>query len=660
MTVRTGSSTNSSTLSAGSRPDLTSVVGPPRVAAHEAIDEPGKPSTFDNMDQRVGCCSGPDGENIAYAVVGQGPVLVLAAWWTSHLELDWQNEELRSFILGLAENHTVVRYDRSGVGMSDRGERAYDLDHEAAQLGAVIDAVGADSVDLLGISCGGPPCVQVAVERPDQIRHLVFFGSYLDGRSISDADTRDALRGLVAANWGLASQTLTSVFLPDSHAVTARRFASVQRHTATSEVATELLQLTFNMDVSTSAPSAAQPALVLHRTHDQVIERHCGEQLASALPNAEFRALEGRAHLPWAERPLELVAYIERFLLGATSSAPTRQLATVMFLDIVDSTTLLDQLGDQVWRQRLDVFQELLTAEIAHCSGRIVKDTGDGALVVFDLPGDAIDFATVIRRRSRSIGLALRSGIHTGEIEIRGDDITGRAVVVASRVCDLADADVVLVSGTTVDLAAGRGFRTEPRGDHSLKGIPGPVPIHEAEPLPGVRGRAGDGRPRFERSGTVWTVTFEGSETSLPNSKGIQDLATLCARPGEDVDVTSLMDGVDAPTRSTGFDVLDRDAIEAYRTRLGVIEVELDDADAVGDSATSERLDGERAALIEQLRSASGLGQRTRRMGDDVERARKAVSARVRAAIDKIAESNPSLSDHLHETISTGRYCRYD
>ena len=622
--------------------------------------EPGHGRTsVGRMDQRVGRCTGPDGEEIAYAAVGEGPVLVLAAWWTSHLELDWQNDDFRSFILGLAERHTVVRYDRSGVGMSDRGERAYDLEHEAAQLGAVIDAVGVDSVDLLGISCGGPPCVKLAADRPDQIRRVVFFGSYLDGQSISDSDTRDAVRDLVAANWGLGSQTLTSVFLPDSTAVTARRFASVQRHTATSKVATELLQLTFDMDVSDIASQVSQPALVLHRARDRVVEQHCGEQLASVLPDAEFRSLEGRAHLPWAERPLELVADIEQFLRGASSPAPTRQLATVVFLDIVDSSRLMTQLGDQVWRQRLDLFTELVAAEVAHCSGRVVKDTGDGALAVFDLPGNAIDFATAIRRRSRSIGLGLRAGAHTGEFEVRGDDIAGRTVVTASRLCDLATTDEVLVSATTVDLAAGRGFRTESRGNHSFRGIPDPVAVHAAEPLPGGAPEVGDTRPRFERSGSAWTVSFEGVEMSIPHSKGVQDLATLCADPGVDVDVATLMDGADAPARSTGDDVLDREAIAAYRNRLGAIEDELDDADADGDAARSERLDAERAALIEQLRSASGLGQRTRRMGDDVERARKAVSARVKAAIDKIAESDPPLAEHFHEHISTGRYCRY-
>lgn len=612
------------------------------------------------MDQVVARCSGPAGEEIAYATVGSGPALVLAAWWTSHLELDWQNQELREFVLALAENHTVIRYDRPGVGMSDRDDRDYDLPTETGHLEAVVSASSFDSVDLLGISCGGPPCVQLAADRPHLVRRIVFVGSYLDGHTITDEATQRVVRDLVAANWGLGSKALTSVFLPDSDAVTARRFASAQRHTATAQVAADLLQLTFDMDVTQVAPNVSQPALVLHRAGDHVVTVDSGRRLAEELGDAEFRLLEGRAHLPWAECAPDLVDLIESFLLdGAAAHAPTRSLTTVAFVDIVESSRLMTQIGDDLWRQRLDAFHDQVALEATATGGTVVKDTGEGALLTFALPGDAIAFASSIRRAARQLGFGLRSGIHTGEVELRGPDISGRTVLVASRLCDLAPADGVFVSATTAELSAGRGYRMIDAGSHQLKGIGDPVSVLEVEPLGDHLTAQRILGLKFRRSGTSWDIHFGSRSVTMRNTKGIIDLATLVGSPGADVDVVELMDGAAGWKRSTGGDVLDERAIAAYRDRLGEIEVALDDADARGDVAVSDRIDDERAAIIGQLRAASGLGNRTRRLGDDVERARKAVSARIRDAIERIAVADAELGAYLQQTVTTGRYCRY-
>ena len=618
------------------------------------------PGYVEPVEQHVGSCPGPGGEEIAFAIVGSGPVLVLAAWWTSHLELDWQNDELRGFVQGLAENHTVVRYDRPGVGMSSRAERTYDLATEVATLEAVVEATGADQVDLLGISCGGPPCVHLAQRHPELVRRMVFFGSYLTGTRISDAPTRKAVRDLVASNWGLGSQTLTGIFLPDSDRPTARRFSSAQRHTATAEVAANLLQLTFDMDVAEVAPQVSSPSLVLHRRGDNVVEADRGKELADALPDADFRMLDGRAHLPWAEGSDELIAVIDGWLTGGPAATPaTRRLATVVFVDIVESTRMLDRLGDEAWRHRLDELGQLLADEAASHSGVVVKDTGDGAMLTFELPGDAIAFALAVSPKARKLELGLRGGVHTGEVEVRGTDITGRSVVIASRLCDLAPDGGVYVSATAAELAAGRGIAMRPVGPRDLKGVPDPVTVLDASPDDSPPLDPTPGGPRFTRAGGVWQLDYDGTEATVRHSKGVGDLATLVSSPGRDIDVVELMDGPDTAGRASGDEVLDRPAIEAYRRRLGEIESELDQADARGDTERSARLDEERGALIDQLRTASGLGGRTRRMGDDVERARKAVSGRIRDAIAKITDVHPTLGGHLSEQITTGRCCRY-
>lgn len=611
------------------------------------------------MDQRVAVCEGPNGEEIAYATVGEGPALVFSAWWTSHLELDWQDPNVRDFIHALAETHRVVRYDRPGVGMSGRDERLFTLASEVDYLRAIIDTVSPDEpVDVFAASCGGPPAVSVAASTPERIRRLVFWASFADGDEITDAATADALEALVRASWGMGSQTLANVFVPDADASTARRLAGLQRHTASAEVAARLLRLTYEMDVTDVVGEVGQPSLVMHRERDKTIPSKLSADLAEALPEGALHLLEGRSHIPWTDDAIDTAATIRAFLTdGRATVAPTRKLATVVFADIVGSTSAMGEVGDDRWRTRLDVLGRLLAEEAEPRAGTLVKDTGDGALATFELPSDAFDWAVTVRRRAHEHGIPLRIGIHTGEVELRGDDVTGHAVVVASRLCDLAAAAQIRASATAVDLTAGRGFRTTALGAAQLKGIDGAVSSFDVEPLP-VRAD-GPVIQRDGRDGKDWRVAFRGTEATVRDSKGVADLATLVERAGTDIAAVVLMDGPDALPRSGGDDMLDASAIAAYRQRLGEIASELDQADEAGDATRSETLEAERAALLDELRAASGLGGRTRRMGDDVERARKAVSGRIRDAINRIAEVHPELGIHLAESVSTGRECRY-
>jgi len=606
------------------------------------------------MEQRVALCRGPAGEEIAYATVGRGPVLVLAAWWTSHLELDWQNEELRDFLLVLAEDHTVVRYDRPGVGMSGRDERAYDLATESGHLEAVIDAVGAEQVDLFGISCGGPPCVDLAVRRPDLVRRLVFFASYANGNNISTPETLEAVRNLVAANWGLGSSALTSLFLPDSDGMTSRRFAASQRHTTSADVAANLLQLTFEMDVSDIAPAVDRPALVIHRKNDGAVKLALGRDLAGLLPQAELRVHEGRAHLPWAENGSAVANDVREFLDGRINrSSVNRRLTTVVFVRIADSASTMQTFVNEPWSDRLDAFGKAVTEQANRRGGTIVKDLGGGSLVTFDTPSDALSFAIAVRSRSRTHDIDVRTGIHTGEVDQTGSAITGRTVVVAARLCDGAGAGEIHTTATVVDLAAERGFRKFELGSRTLKGVRGEVVVLEVEPL---IEQSDSATPRFTRDGDRWNIRFAGTSVRVRHSKGISDLATLVASTGQDVDVVTLMGG---HARATGAQMIDDTSLRAYRKRLGEIERALDEADTAGNSESSAGLEDEKTALLRELRAATGLGGRTRRIGDDVERARKAVSGRIRDAISRIGKEDSSLGSHFAETVTTGRHCRY-
>ena len=455
---------------------------------------------------------------------------MLAAWWTSHLELDWQNDELRNFVEDLARNHTVVRYDRPGVGMSDRGDRPYDLETEVGHLQSVIERRGGRARS----TCSGSPVVVRPVWSwrpgdPELVRRLVFFGSY--ARRPTDHPTPDPGGASVPSSrrtgvWGAGRWRglPPRLRLADRPPLLPRSAPHRQRRGGGRPAAADLRHGRVGIH-----RSVGQPTLVLHRRHDQVIEAHLGRDLAERLPEAEFRELEGSAHQPWGEQQGDVVAAIEEFLTDGTATTPvTRHLATVVFLDIVDSTAQMSGLGDQPWRSRLDALHGLIEREAAPRGGTVVKDTGDGAMLSFALPGDALGFATTIRGRASSLDLTLRVGVHAGEVEMRGDDITGRTVVIASRLCDLAPPGRVYLSATTSDLAAGRGAAVREVGSHELKGIPEPVMVVEADPDAAVGDGAADGGsiPTFERSGSVWTISFDGSEVTVPHSKGVADLAT--------------------------------------------------------------------------------------------------------------------------------------
>jgi pimeloyl-ACP methyl ester carboxylesterase len=508
-----------------------------------------------DVQQTIRHTTAPGGEEIAYASVGDGPVLVIAAWWTSHVELDWQDPDLRSFVETLAQRHTVVRYDRPGVGMSSRGDRPYDLDGETAYLNAVIDAARRDAraeqIDLLGISCGGPGSVRVAAERPDVVRNLVLFGSYETGSEIGDDPTRRALVDLVRANWGMGSQTLTTIFLPGAEPDTIRRFNRSQRETATPEVAAALLELTFALDAADYTARVDAPTLVLHRSRDVVIGSRLGEQLAERIPGAEYRELEGNVHVPWSGDQRAALEHIERFLTGEGPGVrPQRRLATVCFIDIVGSTTILSEIGDARWRERLDALQKVIIDEATSRDGAYLKDSGDGAMLTFTMPGDAFDFAIAVRGRAGALDLPVRIGVHAGEVEIRGDDITGITVVIASRTADLAGADQIFATKSTVDLAAGGGVQSVDVGERDLKGIAGRRDLVEIAPRRAAVPAADVASPgdlirfgEYEIDPVAYQLRRGGQPIDI-EPQVFEVLTYLATRPGELVTREQLLDNV--------------------------------------------------------------------------------------------------------------------
>ena len=238
---------------------------------------------------------------LAYEVRGDGPPLVAPAWWVSHLELDWQSPGVRRFWEGVAENYTLIRYDRLGVGMSDRIVRDSDLtlDGEVAMLRALLDELELDRVSLIGGSSGACTAIAFAAAFPERVERLVLYGSYPHGDALTAPGVADAILAAVRAHWGLGSRLLGDIFLGGADSAEHERFARLQRESATAETAAALLSLVYRLDVRAHLPLVRQPTTVVHRRDDRAVPYRLGREVAAAIPGATFIPLQGSSHFPW-------------------------------------------------------------------------------------------------------------------------------------------------------------------------------------------------------------------------------------------------------------------------------------------------------------------------------------------------------------------------
>jgi pimeloyl-ACP methyl ester carboxylesterase/DNA-binding CsgD family transcriptional regulator len=238
---------------------------------------------------------------LAYEVRGDGPPLVAPAWWVSHLELDWQSQDVRRFWDGVADKYTLIRYDRLGVGLSDRTVRDADLtlDGEIAMLRALLDELELDRVSLIGGSSGSCTAAAFAAAFPERVERLVLYGSYPRGDALTAPGVNDAIVAAVQAHWGLGSRLLSDIFLGDADAAERERFARGQRESATAETAAALLRLVYRLDVSDRLSLVRQPTLVVHRRDDRAVPYRLGRAVAAAIPGATFIPLQGSSHFPW-------------------------------------------------------------------------------------------------------------------------------------------------------------------------------------------------------------------------------------------------------------------------------------------------------------------------------------------------------------------------
>jgi pimeloyl-ACP methyl ester carboxylesterase/class 3 adenylate cyclase len=421
--------------------------------------------------------------HLAYAVIGDGPVdLIWITGVASHLDIFWDVPFMTESAKRLASFSRLILFDQRGAGLSDPVplQTPPTLEQRVDDIGAVLDAAGSERAVILGQGFGGPSAVLFAGSYPDRVSSLVLYGTAARWLRDDDypagmpAETTARTFEVIAQIWG--SGGLLAWFqpsLPKDDDI-LRVWARAERGGASPAALGALWAMWTTTDVRDILPSIRVPTLVLHRTGDPLFQVGHGRYLAEHIPGARFVEFPGDDHM-WGGEAVEMIAgEIEEFITGKrTAVAADRVLATVMFTDIVDSTATASEIGDLAWRQLLDRHDTTVRRQIERYRGITVKHTGDGVAATFDGPARAITCACAIRDALRGLGLEVRAGLHTGEIERRGDDVSGVGVHIAARVADKAAAGEVLVSSTVKDLVVGSGIVFEDRGLHTLKGVPG-------------------------------------------------------------------------------------------------------------------------------------------------------------------------------------------
>jgi class 3 adenylate cyclase/alpha-beta hydrolase superfamily lysophospholipase len=431
--------------------------------------------------------------NIAYTVVGDGPFdLVYIQGFVSHVELAWRVPAYAEFLNGLASFSRFIFLDKRGTGMSDPVQGAPSLETRMDDVRAVMDAAGSSRAAIMGVSEGTPMSILFAATYPERVHALVLQAgaprftwapdyTFGEPREESERWIRRALD-----EWGSPEflEETVDFLAPAFDAASRRAFAEYMRLSASPGAAAALERMNQDVDVRDVLPAVRAPTLILTLTGDSDdIVQGC-RYMAERIPGARLEEIEGQGHVPGPDSVDRFVAEIREFLTTAISDqAPEpsdRQLATLLFTDIVDSTVHMARLGDAGWRQLIERHHELVRNELVRARGREVDTAGDGFFAAFDGPARAVRCAQAIAHDVQELGIDVRSGLHTGECELVDGKVTGIAVHTGARVAAHAGPGEVLVSSTVKDLVAGSGLQFEDRGVHELKGIPGEWRLYAA------------------------------------------------------------------------------------------------------------------------------------------------------------------------------------
>jgi len=436
------------------------------------------------------------GGYVAYQVFGEGErdILFVTNWGTN-LDAMWEEPSLAHFFHRLSRIGRVICFDKRGTGVSDPVPLTSlpTLEEWMDDARVALDAAGSRQAAVIGDTEGGPMAMVLAATYPDRIPELVLLNTFARWRRAPDYligmpdPTWHKLIALYEQHWGqhpgMLGLTAPSQF---GDARAQEWFMRYQRLSMPPGAATRMYRWVTQLDVRSVLPTISAKTLVLHKRDNHHYRLAFGRFLAEHIPGAHLVELEGVDCFPFYTAESDAVIHeLERFLAGSREELPTqRELATVLFTDIVGSTDLAAQLGDSRWLELRSAHDEVVRRSLAAFRGQEIATTGDGFLATFDGPARAVHCAARIREAIRSLGLQVRAGLHTGEIELLGRDIGGIAVHLAARIMALAGPSEILVSGTLTDLVVGSGIGFADRGPHQLKGVPGSWHVFQVATLP--------------------------------------------------------------------------------------------------------------------------------------------------------------------------------
>lgn len=457
------------------------------------------------MEKQIRYCTAADGVRIAYATYGSGGYpLILVPGWVSHLDIDaflW--DLVPDALLEISKGAiTVIRYDKRGTGLSQRGDVDLTVDSRVKDIEAVADALKLRRFALDGVSEGGPVAMAYAAKYPRRVSHLIVYGSFAAGAGGAvDADAAEAMLQLIGSQWGLATDIFTARLLAGASVEDVRNFTRLQRKGASAEDAVALMRMNMTIDIRDRLTSIKAPTLVIHGRQDEAVPFEYGREIAQLIPNARFVAHDG-GHYPTEQyRPAIFGAIID-FLgdvarpkgLSASSSADASpepsaaRLTTIVFTDLERNTDILQRLGDAAWRDLLREHERITRDQLKRHGGDEIKTIGDSFMASFGSATRALECAVALQRafhewndteRGGQAPLRVRVGVNAGEPIAEGGDLFGTSVTVASRIASTAAGGEVLVSNVVRELVAGKGFLFSDRGDAVLRGFEDPVRMYE-------------------------------------------------------------------------------------------------------------------------------------------------------------------------------------
>jgi len=447
------------------------------------------------MEQEIRFCTTPDGVRIAYAVVGSGPPVIRVPPWISHLEIQWQLPGYRQSIERLARHFTVVTIDKRGNGLSDRGVSDFSPEARLLDLETVIDHLKMRSFALDGYSEGGSTSIMYAARYPKRVTRMVLTGTFARGDKLMGTfELQRATMALIQAEWGIATSTLTDLFMgADAPAEARAFFARLQQVGCTKEDAIASMKANRTLDIRPLLPKIRVPTLVIHSRDDRVVPVELGREIASGIRGARFISRDGAHVLMDPEILKESERVVTAFLLEdlkAPAAVPPepprgRSPVTILFTDMESSTATTQRLGDEAAQRLVRAHNAIVRDALAAHDGSQVKHTGDGTMASFPSATQAVECAIAIQRalaaRAEAEGepIRVRIGLNSGEPVSEDDDLFGTAVQLAARVCARAEPGQILASNVVRELTAGKGLLFADIGDVALRGFEDPVRLYE-------------------------------------------------------------------------------------------------------------------------------------------------------------------------------------